>query len=177
MPDGYLTVAELAHTALLVEEDVGAGANDLVDAVESPVCRALNPARMYRLLLKRVVYPHKLPEVRYVDVQLPEHHTLRGARDAAHVCGSACATTVRLIPIGREDLLQRYLRWWRLLCISSGLTLTTVLVEQAAYVVQEQLRAACLAPRYLFTDVQFTVSDMPIVLIKSEDADEAEWRL
>jgi hypothetical protein len=141
-----------------------------------------NIHRVYRLLVKRVDYTHIIPTVNYVDAVIPEHHNKSGllwtpdeSTGEDHVCRqNLCIDSVRLIPVGREDLLDKLCTWWYTCCADVDEDLTTIVIEQDSYTAQKQIEAAGFTPKVIFDYLQFCVTDCLIAAydLPGSDGDE-----
>jgi hypothetical protein len=165
-------VIEETSTIIYDDVEIRQGQRGLGPTIEPVPCKVFNPTRLYRLLVRS---PVDTPETLYFEATVPEHHCLSGLDRAfhrpadQHICGSGCRSTARLIPVGCEDLLDRMMSWWCLVSRSRGLLATTIVVEQDAYVAQTQLEKAGYMSRFLCTDLQFVVADMPVVVCRAKD--------
>lgn len=150
--------------------------------------KALNIHRCYRLLIKRIDYSSGTPRTIYVDAVIPEHHNksgLFGSRPGSHglehVClEGMCSDSVRLIPVGREDLLEKLATWWYVSCADVIGDVTTIVIEQSSYDAQRQIIAAGFTPKVILDYLQFCISDVLITCYQIESElnpgleDEAE---
>lgn len=109
-------------------------------------------------------------QVEYHDAVIPEHrnppgpegHQLNG-RSPKHICTEFCSPhSVRVVPIGCEDVLDKLIQWWTLTTKDAGHNIESILVEQDSFTAQEQIRDGRLTPIYLYDYIQFMVSDMPV---------------
>jgi len=109
-------------------------------------------------------------QVEYHDAVIPEHrnpsgpegHQLNG-RSPKHICTELCSPySVRIVPVGCEDVLDKLIQWWTLTTKSAGYNIESILVEQDTYTAQEQIRDGRFSPLYLYDYLQFMVADMPV---------------
>ena len=145
--------------------------------------KAFNIHRVYRLLVKKIDYSNIIPEVGYVDAVIPEHHNKSGllwtpeeSVGLDHVCRQGlCVDSVRLIPVGREDLLDALATWWYTCCTDLDEDVSTIIVEQDSLLAQRQVEAAGFVPRTILTRSQFCVTDCLIACYDLPDSDDELW--
>lgn len=145
--------------------------------------KALNIHRVYRLLVKKVDFSNMSPVIRYVDAVIPEHHNMSGllwsredSSGSDHVCRpELCCDSVRLIPVGREDLLDKLCTWWYTLCSDISEDVTTIIIEQDGFTAQTQIEEAGFIPKVIVDYLQFCVTDSLIACYDLPDSDEELW--
>jgi len=161
-----LTEKDLGPTASIARSDVARWVQTDMGLSNPLPLRKLNPLRLYRLMIVTTDLLGHIPGKKYSDVVLPEvHWRSRIEEDDPTIPaagGMRASSSVRVIPVGREDLARRYCLW-----VSAYLEdpVHLVLVEQDALLVQVQLEVDGLTARHLYTDCQFMVSDTPVVTI------------
>lgn len=175
-----LSPEELDRTARVLERDLESAS--VFDFLATPRRkRKFTVSKVYRILYKHV--NSKNLKVEYHDAVIPEHrnpsgpegHQLRG-RDPKHVCTEHCCShSVRIVPVGCEDVLDKLIQWWTMTSKANGHNLESILIEQDSYVAQEQIRDGRLVPVYLYDYVQFMVMDMPVK--QYEENGKTVWAL
>lgn len=160
-----LTHGELLTTSRVVKTDVAAWLRGTFGADSPLPPRELDPFRVYRLMEGGMLpTPDGALVHVYDDVVAPETHTdERGVQTTV--------SSVRLVPVGREDLARRWCAWTaaRYAYVDSAPRL--VLVEQSGFVACRQLAVNDRAYRVLCDDLQFVVADVPVVTVEAETGD------
>lgn len=174
-----LTYEEVNRTSSIVIPEIEA--RQSVNFLEegSLERRGEDYTRSYRILVKRVInQPAVAPSVVFVDAVIPEHHNHSGksphrsvtlpGQQAKHVCSDICREdSVRLIPVGHEDLLDKLMVWWFLLCQQDpNRRIESMVVEQESAVAQEQIRKAKLYPLFIYDDVQMVMIDSLVKTVR-----------
>lgn len=184
-----LTYDQLVNTARIVLPSVEARvAMSYLDVLGTDI-RPLDFSRAYRILVKRpVIHPAAAPTMFYEDAVIEEHHNYSGmhprrsimtsgTRAAGHTCQSGlCLESVRLIYVGCEDLLDRYLQWWDLLCKARRKNVESLLVEQDSAVAQRQIRDSDVVPQFVYTDLQQVMMDNMVRSLESDGSGPARWK-
>lgn len=193
-PENFATPLGPKSQTLITQEQVFNTKNRIVSSsVESDQLMSFlrissknkdfNIHRVYRLLVKKVDYSNIIPAVSYVDAVIPEHHNKSGllwtpedGKGYEHVCReNLCVDSVRLIPVGREDLLDKLCSWWYTCCADLDEDVTTIVIEQDAYTAQKQIEAAGFVPKVIFDYLQFCVTDCLIASYDLPDSDDELW--
>lgn len=142
--------------------------------------RPFTIGKVYRVLYRRAAADGITME--YHDAVMPEHrckarpNVESGPITQRHVCSELCCPdAVRLIPVGCEDVLDKFVEWWQLHSRTENMNLSSVLVEQESYLAQEQVRAGGFTPIFLYDYLQFMVTDMPVKQYEKDG--EVVWAL
>lgn len=175
-----LSSQDLADTAKIIEPDLES--LSVFDFLAAPRRRkSFTVTKVYRILYKRT--NSRTNKIEYHDAILPEHrnptgpkgHQLDG-RSPKHICTELCClNSVRLVPVGCEDVLDKLIEWWTLNSRVASHNIESILVEQDTYTAQEQIRSSNLIPIYIYDYVQFMVSDMPVK--QYEENGKVVWAL
>lgn len=169
-PKTWWTLEELQTSSRVVFPNLDSQllTADLDGALLAP--RPLDPTRVYRTLLKFACYEAGVPQVRYTDAVMPECHNRSGLQrrgearhpghEVQHVCDPhRCRYSVRLVAVGREDLLYLTVSMWATFCRAQQLSTASVLIEQDAYVAQQQVRESQMRPLFVFDYLQLVAAD------------------
>lgn len=181
-----LTFDQVNATAEIVIPDVEARMSMSYLDVAGTEPRELDYTRVYRVLVKKpIVHPSTVPSILYLDAVMPEHHNRSGMSPSRalllpgqaqqHACEDGlCVDSVRLIPVGCEDLLDKYLSWWCLVCRSNDRAVESILIEQDASMAQKQIREADHFPRFIYTDLDLVMADN-LVRCSVSDGGKYPW--